>query len=175
MLAVTVFSFWQEDTDREFFRSPDFQKLKADLVLYHVRYRRDSRKKASQWLVEADTARFYEKKKECRFEGVKIVFMPHSPDSVRISAREGYYDFDHGRLQVAGDVVVDGFRDYVLYSNRLIYDPESMTITAPDQAEMVDASGSRLKGTSMIYYVNERRLTLASPEALISGDKSGTK
>ncbi len=172
-MAVTLFTFWQEDTDRQFFRSPDFRKLKADLVLYGVKYRRDSRKKASQWVVRADTARFYEKKRECRFEGVKIVFMPHTADSVRISARQGRYDFDRGTLQVSGQVVVDGFKDYILYSEKLIYDPATMTIKAPCSVEMVDSSGSRLKGRYMIYYVNQSRLTLASPKAVISGGKTG--
>ncbi len=171
-MALLVFAFWQEEADRNLFRSTDFKRLKADLVLYGVRYSRDSRRQASQWLVEADTARVYEKKRECRFDRVNILFMPEAREPVRIVGREGLYDFDHGRLQVSGDVVVDGFRDYVLYASSLLYDPETMTITAPERAEMVDGGGSRLRGTSMIYYLKERRLTLASPTAVIPGDKT---
>lgn len=172
-MAVLVFAFWQEDTDKQFFRSPDFKKLKADLVLYGAKYRRDSRGKASQWVVDADTARFYEKKRQCEFDRVKIVFFPQGREPVKVIADRGLYDFAGGDLKVSGDVVARGFRDYVLYSDQLLYDPNTMTIKAPDSAEMVGSAGNRLQGKSMIYYIKQNRLTLKLPTAVISGKESG--
>ena len=172
-MAVMVFAFWQEDTDKQFFRSPDFKKLKADLVLYGIKYRRDTRGKASQWVVDADTARFYEKKRQCEFERVKIVFLLQGRQPVKVNADNGRYDFAGGDLEVSGDVVVKGFRDYVLYSDQLLYDPVTMTIKAPDKAEMVGSAGNSLQGKSMVYYIRQNRLTLGSPVAVISGEESG--
>ncbi|RUM89594.1 MAG: LPS export ABC transporter periplasmic protein LptC [Thermodesulfatator sp.] len=168
-----LFAFWQEGSDKQFFRSPDFKALKADLVLHGVSYRRDTRKRSSEWVVKADTARFYEKKRECEFDRVRIVFLPGDKEPVTIVARKGLYDFDHGRLRVSGDVKVDGFRDYVLYADQLLYDPDSMTITAPGNAELVGSAGNRLKGKAMVYYIRDRRLTLAFPRAEISENDSG--
>ena len=172
-MAVMVFAFWQEDTDKQFFRSPDFKKLKADLVLYGVRYRRDARGKASQWVVDADTARFYEKKRQCEFDRVKIVFLPRGRDPVKVIADKGRYDFAGGDMEVSGDVVVKGFRDYVLYSDQLLYEPDKMIIKVPGSVEMVGSAGNRLQGKFMTYYIRQNRLTLGSPVAVISGEESG--
>ncbi len=167
-MAVLLFTFWQEDTDRGVFRSPDFKRLKADLILYDIKYRRDARGKGSQWVVQADVAKFFEKKRKCEFDNVKITFLPTGSQPVNVIARKGLYDLDQGDLRVSGDVVVRGFRDYVLYSDQLLYDPQDMTIRSPGTAEMVGAGGNRLLGHSMIYYIKDSRLILLSPRAVIS-------
>ncbi len=172
-MALLVFAFWQEDTEKEFFRSPDFKKLKADLVLYDVKYRRDSAARASEWEVKAASARFYEKRKECEFEKVKILFLMKKKNPVTITAARGTYDFSSGKLKVTGDVVVRGFRDYVLYADMLVYDPASVTIQAPGRAELVGAGGNRLDGKSMVYYLKKDTFTLASPEAVIQEGEAG--
>ncbi len=171
-MAILLFAFWQAETGNRFFRSPDFRRLKADLVLYGIRYRRDTKAKGSQWVVRAETARLYEKKRTCEFDKVDILFLPHSKDSLRVVANKGLYDLDKGDLKVSGHVIVSGYRGYVLYSEKLFYHPDTMTIEVPGRAELVGTGGNRLLGTSMVYYMKEGRLTLASPRAVLSDEES---
>ena len=174
LISVLIFAFWQQGAERESLVSPAFRELKADLALYGVRYRRDVRGKPSQWVVSASTARFYEKKKVVDFEDVEITFLPGKRDSILVSGDTGIYDFSSGCVSVTGNVVVTGFKGYILYTDTLSYDPASMTINAPGRARMVSSGGNRLIGKGLVYYIRTHRLLLASPDAIITGEDSDT-
>lgn len=171
IMAILIFAFWQEDSEK-LFVSPDFKKLKADLVLYGVKYRRDIRGKTSQWVVSAKLARFYEKRKEVEFDAVEITFLSKGHESVTVTANTGRYEFSKGDISVFGDVVVRGFKNYILYADQLYYDSESSIIKAPQNAKLIGSGGTCLRGRAMIYYIDKHKLLLSSPEAVIPEEGS---
>ncbi len=165
-LVVGVIFFKAEDQEQSFF-SPELKRLKAALVLYGVKYRRDSRDKAAQWLVEARLARFYEKKKEVDFEGVNITFQPKSKTPVTVTAKTGEYRVASGVVVVSGDVKVAGVKDYVLTTDLLFYYPRKKAIEAPGRVKLLTGSGSELVGKDMVYLLDEHKLLLYFPRAII--------
>jgi len=165
-LAVGVIFFKSEDQEQSFF-SPELKKLKAALVLYGVRYRRDARDKAAQWLVEASLARFYEKEKEVDFDKVNITFQPQSNHPVMVSAKRGQYRISTGVVVVSGNVKVTGVRDYVLTTDLLFYYPGKKTIEAPGQVRLKGDNGNELVGKNMVYLLSEHKLLLYFPRAII--------
>jgi len=165
-IVVGIIFFKGDEQDRSFF-SPELKKLKADLVLYGVKYRRDARGKASQWLVNARLARFYEKKKEVDFEQVRITFRPDSENPVRVAARNGQYRIATGTVAVSGNVTVTGVKGYRLLTNQLFYYPEKDTIEAPGNVRLEEDSGNELEGKDMVYLLREHKLLLYFPRAII--------
>jgi lipopolysaccharide export system protein LptC len=113
VLSVVVIAviFYRSEDRQESFLAPELKNLKADLVLYGIRYRRDTRDEQAQWIVVSDLARFFEKKREVEFENVNVTFRPDSDRPMLVRARKGLYSFSTGVVSVDGNVTVTGFED----------------------------------------------------------------
>ncbi len=171
-LVVGIMFFKGQDQEQAFF-SPELKKIKADLVLYGVRYRRDVKGKASQWLVHARLARFYEKKKEVDFDTVKIIFQPKSKNPVIVTANTGQYRISSGTVSVSGNVKVKGVKDYTLLTDVLLYYPEKLAIESPGNVELRGGNGNELTGRDMVYLLKEHKLLLYFPRAIIKEEDVG--
>ena len=165
-IVVGVIFFKGDEQEQTFF-SPELKNIKADLVLYGVKYRRDVRGKASQWLVRARLARFYEKKKEVEFEDVNITFQPHKRNPINVKANRGKYQIKNGMVSVSGNVKVTGVKDYVLDTESLFYYPDKSAIEAPGDVRLVGGNGNELIGKNMVYLFKEHKLLLYFPRAII--------
>ncbi len=171
-IVVGIMFFKGQDQEQPFF-SPELKKIKADLVLYGVRYRRDARGKASQWLVTASRARFYEKKKEVDFDKVKITFQPGSKTPVMVTAKRGQYRIPSGTVSVSGKVEVKGVKGYTLLTDVLFYYPEKLAIEAPGSVKLKGDNGNELLGKDMVYLLKEHKLLLYFPRAIIKEEDAG--
>ncbi len=171
-IVVGVIFFRAGDQEQSFF-SPELKKIKADLVLYGVRYRRDARGKASEWLVRARLARFYEKKREVDFDTVRITFRPGSKSPVKVSAMRGQYRISGGILSVSGKVRVTGVKDYTLLTDVLFYYPDKKIIEAPGNVVLIRSSGDKLTGKDLVYLLKEHKLLLYFPRAIIKEEDVG--
>ncbi len=165
-VVVGIIFFKGDEQERTFF-SPELKNIKADLVLYGVRYRRDARDRASQWLVRARLARFYEKKKEVEFEDVHITFQPGKKNPISVKADIGKYQIKNGVVSVSGKVKVTGVRDYVLETELLFYYPDKSVLEAPGDVRLVGGDGNELIGKNMVYSFKEHKLLLYFPRAII--------
>jgi len=165
--------FFRSDQQENTFFSPELKNIKADLVLYGVRYRRDVRGKAAQWLVKAKLARFYEKKKEVEFEDVNIIFQPDGKNPVTVKAKKGKYMAASGTVAVSGDVKVTGMKDYVLITDILFYYPEKKAIESPGNVRLVGGEGNELVGKNMVYLLTDHKLLLYFPRAIIKEEDLG--
>jgi len=161
--------FKGQDQEHTFF-SPELKKIKADLVLNGIKYRRDARGKASQWVVTASSARFYEKKKEVDFDRVKITFQPGSKSPVIVTANKGQYRIYRGTISVSGNVEVKGVKGYILLTDVLFYYPEKFAIEAPGNVRLKGDNGNELVGKDMVYLLKEHKLLLYFPRAIIKED-----
>ncbi len=165
--VVAGIIFFKGDEQEQAFFSPELKKIKADLVLYGVVYKRDVRGKNSQWLVKARLARFYEKRKEVEFENVNIIFRPYGKNPIRVKANRGKYQIKNGTVSVSGKVRVTGVKDYVLNTELLFYYPDKKAIEAPGDVILVGDNGNELLGKNMVYLLEKHKLLLYFPRAII--------
>ncbi len=158
---------WRMGGQEENVFSPDLKNIKADLVLYGVRYKRDTKDTPSKWIVNAEVARFFEKKKEVDFKNVNVTFFTRKRDSIWVEAKRGNYDISRGVLSVFENVIVKGIGEYTLYTECLFYFPKKGTIEAPKDVKLIGDSGNQVIGHDMRYYIKEHRLLLYLPEVVI--------
>ena len=161
---------WRMGVQEESVFSPDLKNIKADLVLYGVKYKRDTKESPSKWLVNADIARFFEKKKEVDFENVNVTFFTKKGDTIWVTSKLGNYDISRGVLSVFGNVIVTGIGGYTLYTECLFYFPKKGTIEAPKNVKLIAEDGNQVKGHDMTYFIKEHRLLLYLPEVIITDD-----
>ncbi len=168
LLIGTV--FWKGDQEQEIVVSPDIKNLKADLILYGVKYKRIVKGKTDEWIAKADIARFFDKRQRVEFEKVDVIFTNNSKNPITIDAKSGQYDFKSGLLSLSGDVVVTGLKGYNLYAQHLFYFSKKKTIESTSNVRLLGEDGNELTGRNMIYYINEHKLLLYFPKAVIKED-----
>ncbi len=171
LLAVITLLVVEHGEDEPFLWSPEFGKMRANLVLHGVRYARQAKDGDAVWDVDADIARFYQDRDVIEFDKVHIVLKDSQP--VEIDADMGIYHLEAGDMELFGNVRVYSSQGYVLKTDSLRYIKKEGVVRSPDRAIMEGDNGSRLEGDGFIYYLKEHRLVMKRPVALIPEKEAG--
>lgn len=172
LVALLVFLALGQDEEEPFLWSPEFGRMKADLVLHGVEYSRQSRGEDAVWDVDAEVARFYQDRDVMEFDRLNVVLKSDS-NPVRIVADKGVYRLKQGDMEVSRNVRVYSSEGYVLETDSLRYVKDKDLVATDDRVLLLDDNGSRLEGDGFVYYLKEHRLVMKNPVALIPEEETG--
>ncbi|GEM_PF-6355722 len=178
MIAVILLlglgtALWiSQDEDEPFLWSREFGQMKADLVLSNVDYKRSEKDKGLVWDITADVTRFFEEQETVHFD--RPVILIHSDgDVIRIVADKGRYLMKQGDMEVEGHVKVVSPDGYLLQTRSMRFLQKEQVVKTSDRALLLGDNGVELQGDGFVYYLEDRRLVMKKPVALIPEEEAG--
>ena len=163
--VVAGIIFWKGGQQEGPALTPDFKAIKADLVLYGVKFQRETKAGKGDWFMTGALARFFEKKQVVQFERVKIEFQTSDGgEPVRVKGEQGSYNLAKAFVSVSGNVVVKGLSGYTLFTDILFYFPKKNIITAPRDVKIISKEGDEILGNSMKYLLKKHIFYLTAPK-----------
>jgi LPS export ABC transporter protein LptC len=130
----------------------------GNLTLKNFEYR-DVKRGQARWTVWADTATYFEDKKETVLDQVKAIFFLKNGGQVELLGDRGVLHTDTNNMEISGNVDVSFGKGYTLTTNRLLYDRHQELIHT--NAELVlKGQGLTTKGQGMRLEIEKRSVSI---------------
>lgn len=130
----------------------------GNLTLNSFEYR-DVKKGNARWSVWADTATYFEDKKETVLDRVKAIFFLKDGGQVELLGERGLLHTDTNNMEISGNVGVSFGKGYKLTTDRLLYDRDKELIHT--NAEFVlKGKGLTTKGQGMRLEIEKKSVTV---------------
>jgi LPS export ABC transporter protein LptC len=130
----------------------------GNLTLNNFEYR-DVKKGNARWTVWADTATYFEDRKETVLDQVKAIFFLKNGGQVELLGERGVLHTDTNNMEISGNVGVTFGKDYKLTTDRLLYDREKELIYTNAQL-VLKGPGLTTKGQGMRLQVEEKSVRI---------------
>jgi len=130
----------------------------GNLTLNNFEYR-DVKKGNARWTVWADTATYFEDRKETVLDQVKAVFFLKNGGQVELLGERGVLHTDTNNMEVSGNVGVSFGAGYKLTTDRLLYDRDKELIHTSEEFVL---KGQKLttKGQGMRLEIEKKSVTV---------------
>ena len=130
----------------------------GNLTLKNFEYR-DVKQGNSRWTVWADTATYFEERKETELDQVSAVFFLKKGGQVDLVGDKGVLHTDTNNMEIHGNVGVTFGQGYKLTTDRLFYDREKKLIYTDAQVVL---TGPRIitKGRGMRLEIDKKSVSI---------------
>ena len=146
----------------------------GNLTLKNFEYR-DVKQGNSRWTVWADTATYFEERKETELDQVRAVFFLKNGGQVDLLGDKGVLHTDTNNMEIRGNVGVTFGKGYKLTTDRLLYDRDKKLIYTDAQVVL---TGPRIttKGRGMRLEIENKSVSiLRHLETKLEGVKPFTR
>ncbi len=146
----------------------------GNLTLKNFEYR-DVKQGNSRWTVWADTATYFEERKETELDQVRAVFFLKNGGQVDLLGDNGILHTDTNNMEIRGNVGVTFGKGYKLTTDRLLYDRDKKLIYTDAQVVL---TGPRIttKGRGMRLEIENKSVSiLRHLETKLEGIKPFTR
>jgi LPS export ABC transporter protein LptC len=130
----------------------------GNLTLNNFEYR-DVKKGNARWTVWADTATYFEDRKETVLDQVKAVFFLKNGGQVELLGERGVLHTDTNNMEVSGNVGVSFGTGYKLTTDRLLYDRHKELIHTSEEF-VLKGQGLTTKGQGMRLEIEKKSVTV---------------
>jgi LPS export ABC transporter protein LptC len=130
----------------------------GNLTLNNFEYR-DVKKGNARWTVWADTATYFEDRKETVLDQVKAVFFLKNGGQVELLGERGVLHTDTNNMEVSGNVGVSFGTGYKLTTDRLLYDRDKELIHTSEEF-VLKGQGLTTKGQGMRLEIEKKSVTV---------------
>ena len=130
----------------------------GSLSLSNFEYR-DVKEGNARWTVWADTATYFEDRRETILDRVKAIFFLENGKQVELEGDVGVLHNDTNNMEINGNARVRYDDAYELSTDRILYDREEELIHTA-AAILVEGEGIVLKGLGMRLELEKRALTI---------------
>lgn len=130
----------------------------GNLTLNNFEYR-DVKKGNARWTVWADTATYFEDRKETVLDQVKAVFFLKNGGQVELLGERGVLHTDTNNMEVSGNVGVSFGTGYKLTTDRLLYDRDKELIHTTEEF-VLKGQGLTTKGQGMRLEIEKKSVTV---------------
>jgi LPS export ABC transporter protein LptC len=130
----------------------------GNLTLNNFEYR-DVKKGNARWAVWADTATYFDDRKETVLDQVKAIFFLKDGGQVELLGERGVLHTDTNNMEISGNVGVTFGKDYKLTTDRLLYDREKELIYTNAQL-VLKGPGLTTKGQGMRLQIEEKSVSI---------------
>lgn len=130
----------------------------GNLTLNNFEYR-DVKKGNARWTVWADTATYFEDRKETVLDQVKAVFFLKNGGQVELLGERGVLHTDTNNMEVSGNVGVSFGTGYKLTTDRLLYDRGKELIHTSEEF-VLKGQGLTTKGQGMRLEIEKKSVTV---------------
>jgi LPS export ABC transporter protein LptC len=130
----------------------------GNLTLKNFEYR-DVKQGNSRWTVWADTATYFEERKETELDQVRAVFFLKKGGQVDLAGDKGVLHTDTNNMEIHGNVGVTFGKGYKLTTDRLFYDRDKKLIYTDAQVVL---TGPRIitKGRGMRLEIDKKSVSI---------------
>ena len=130
----------------------------GNLTLKNFEYR-DVKQGNSRWTVWADTATYFEERKETELDQVRAVFFLKKGGQVDLAGDKGVLHTDTNNMEIHGNVGVTFGKGYKLTTDRLFYDRDKKLIYTDAQVVL---TGPRIttKGRGMRLEIEKKSVSI---------------
>jgi LPS export ABC transporter protein LptC len=130
----------------------------GNLTLKNFEYR-DVKQGNSRWTVWADTATYFEERKETELDQVRAVFFLKNGGQVDLLGDKGVLHTDTNNMEMHGNVGVTFGKGYKLTTDRLLYDRDKKLIYTDAQVVL---TGPRIttKGRGMRLEIENKSVSI---------------
>lgn len=130
----------------------------GNLTLKNFEYR-DVKQGNSRWTVWADTATYFEERKETELDQVRAVFFLKKGGQVDLAGDKGVLHTDTNNMEIHGNVGVTFGKGYKLTTDRLLYDRDKKLIYTDAQVVL---TGPRIttKGRGMRLEIEKKSVSI---------------
>jgi LPS export ABC transporter protein LptC len=130
----------------------------GNLTLKNFEYR-DVKQGNSRWTVWADTATYFEERKETELDQVRAVFFLKKGGQVNLLGDKGVLHTDTNNMEIHGNVGVTFGKGYKLTTDRLLYDRDKKLIYTDAQVVL---TGPRIttKGRGMRLEIEKKSVSI---------------
>jgi LPS export ABC transporter protein LptC len=130
----------------------------GNLTLKNFEYR-DVKQGNSRWSVWADTATYFEERKETKLDQVRAVFFLKKGGQVDLAGDKGVLHTDTNNMEIHGNVGVTFGKGYKLTTDRLFYDRDKKLIYTDAQVVL---TGPRIitKGRGMRLEIDKKSVSI---------------
>ena len=130
----------------------------GNLTLNNFEYR-DVKKGNARWAVWADTATYYEDRKETVLDQVKAIFFLKNGGQVELLGERGVLHTDTNNMEISGNVGVTFGKDYKLTTDRLLYNRDKELIYTNEQL-VLKGPGLTTKGQGMRFEIEKKSVSI---------------
>jgi LPS export ABC transporter protein LptC len=130
----------------------------GNLTLNNFEYR-DVKRGQARWTVWADTATYFEDRKETELDQVKAVFFLKNGGQVELLGEKGVLHTDTNDMEISGNVDVTFGKDYKLTTDRLLYDRDKELIYTNAQL-VLKGPGLTTKGQGMRLEIEKKSVSI---------------
>jgi LPS export ABC transporter protein LptC len=130
----------------------------GNLTLKNFEYR-DVKQGNSRWTVWADTATYFEERKETELDQVRAVFFLKKGGQVDLAGDKGVLHTDTNNMEIHGNVGVTFGKGYKLTTDRLFYDRDKKLIYTDAQVVL---TGPQIitKGRGMRLEIDKKSVSI---------------
>ena len=139
--------------------------MKADLTFEGIRYTRNIGEK-TQWILNANTAQFYEDKNIMDLERIRIKFFPTGGGHVTVIADSGVYRIDDDEMLLNGDVKIRSEDGSTLFSESMHFSQKKRLIWTRDKV-LIKGDGLEMEGKGLEYDLQKSKLTVKRQTAVL--------
>jgi len=130
----------------------------GNLTLNNFEYR-DVKKGNARWTVWADTATYFEDRKETVLDQVKAIFFLKNGGQVELLGERGVLHTDTNNMEISGNVGVTFGKDYKLTTDRLLYNRDKELIYTNEQL-VLKGPGLTTKGQGMRLEIEKKSVSI---------------
>lgn len=130
----------------------------GNLTLNNFEYR-DVKKGNARLTVWADTATYFEDKKETVLDQVKAIFFLKNGGQVELLGERGVLHTDTNNMEISGNVGVTFGKDYKLTTDRLLYNRDKELIYTNEQL-VLKGPGLTTKGQGMRLEIEKKSVSI---------------
>ncbi len=130
----------------------------GNLTLNNFEYR-DVKKGNARLTVWADTATYFEDRKETVLDQVKAIFFLKNGGQVELLGDRGVLHTDTNNMEISGNVGVTFGKDYKLTTDRLLYDRDKELIYTNAQL-VLKGQGLTTKGQGMRLEIEKKSVSI---------------
>ena len=130
----------------------------GNLTLNHFEYR-DVKKGNARWSVWADTATYFDDRKETVLDQVKAIFYLKNGGQVELLGERGVLHTDTNNMEISGNVGVTFGKDYKVTTDRLLYDRDKELIYTSAQL-VLKGPGLTTTGQGMRLEIEKKSVSI---------------
>lgn len=130
----------------------------GNLTLNNFEYR-DVKKGNARLTVWADTATYFEDRKETVLDQVKAIFFLKNGGQVELLGERGVLHTDTNNMEISGNVGVTFGKDYKLTTDRLLYNRDKELIYTNEQL-VLKGPGLTTKGQGMRLEIEKKSVSI---------------
>jgi LPS export ABC transporter protein LptC len=130
----------------------------GNLTLNNFEYR-DVKKGNARWSVWADTATYFDDRKETILDQVKAIFFLKDGGQVELLGERGVLHTDTNNMEISGNVGVTFGKDYKVTTDRLLYDRDKELIYTNAQL-VLKGPALTTKGQGMRFEIEKKSVSI---------------